>query len=267
MATEEIEISELEFTEELASDNLIPVESSTDTKATSLQILKNWLSSFFVDKTSNEDVGGTKNFLNICNFRNTVYFGSQVDATNPPTSGYKYTTTNWYRDKVGTVLGTQDVYKTNIDTIGHRLNVRRTVDGVGKSGNLSIEIDKTGLAVGRAPTPPQNSNGMEIVTTEWANTFCKETNKIVVEAKQTGDSWYRKYSDGWIEQGGRAPVGTGEITVNLVKPMKDGNYSLICTANFSSATAISYIGRYTTNFKAVRSANTIFTWEVRGYGA
>lgn len=43
MATEEIEISELEFTEELASDNLIPVEGLTDTKATSLQKLRDWL--------------------------------------------------------------------------------------------------------------------------------------------------------------------------------------------------------------------------------
>lgn len=43
MATEEIQISELEFTEELASDNLIPVEGLTDTKATSLQKLRDWL--------------------------------------------------------------------------------------------------------------------------------------------------------------------------------------------------------------------------------
>lgn len=43
MATEEIEISELEFTEELASDNLIPVEGLTYTKATSLQKLRDWL--------------------------------------------------------------------------------------------------------------------------------------------------------------------------------------------------------------------------------
>lgn len=265
MATRRIQ--DLENIEEVLPDSIIPVGEATKTKSMLVSQLKNWLSSFFVDKTSNEDVGGTKNFLNICNFRNAVYFGSQVDATNPPTSGYKYTTTNWYRDKVGTVLGTQDVYKTNTDAIGQRLNVRRTVDGVGKSGNLSIEIDKTGLAVGRAPTPPQNSNSMAIATTEWTNTFCKDTNKIVVEANQTGDSWYRKYSDGWIEQGGRVSAGTGEVTVTLVKPMRGSDYSLICTANFSSATPISYIGRYATNFKATRSANTIFTWEARGYGA
>ena len=60
MATEEIEISELEYTEELASDNLFPVESASDTKATSLQVLKNWLSSFFVGKNGDETIKGTK---------------------------------------------------------------------------------------------------------------------------------------------------------------------------------------------------------------
>ena len=265
MATRRIQ--DLENVEEVLADSIIPVGEATKTKSMLVSQLKNWLGSFFVDKTSSEDVGGTKNFLNICNFRNSVYFGSQVDATNPPTSGYKYTTTNWYRDKTGTVLGTQDVYKTNINAIGQRLNVRRTIDGVSKSGNLAIEIDDTGVAMGKAPTPPQSSNGGTIATTAWANTFCKDTNKIVVEANQTGDSWYRKYSDGWIEQGGRVSAGTGEVTVNLVKPMRGGDYSLICTANFSSATPISYIGRYATNFKATRSANTIFTWEARGYGA
>ncbi len=43
MATEEIEISELELAEELAPDNLIPIESLTDTKATTLQKIRDWL--------------------------------------------------------------------------------------------------------------------------------------------------------------------------------------------------------------------------------
>lgn len=72
MATEEIEISELEFTEELASDNLIPVESTTDTKATSLQILKNWLSSFFVGKTGDELISGVKTFERSTDFNGNI---------------------------------------------------------------------------------------------------------------------------------------------------------------------------------------------------
>lgn len=64
MATEEIEISELEFTEDLGADNLIPIESATETKATSLQIFKNWLLNFFVGKTGDETISGVKTFLN-----------------------------------------------------------------------------------------------------------------------------------------------------------------------------------------------------------
>ena len=68
MANEEIEISELEYTEEVAPDNLIPIESATDTKATSLQVLRDWFKSFFVSKTGDEEIGGVKTF------NDTTYF-------------------------------------------------------------------------------------------------------------------------------------------------------------------------------------------------
>lgn len=43
MATEEIEISQLELAEDLAPDMVLPVETITDTKATTLQKIKEWL--------------------------------------------------------------------------------------------------------------------------------------------------------------------------------------------------------------------------------
>lgn len=63
MATEEIEISQLELAEDLAPDMVLPVETTTDTKATTLQKIKEWLGSFFVDKTSDEEISGNKTFL------------------------------------------------------------------------------------------------------------------------------------------------------------------------------------------------------------
>lgn len=271
MATEEIEISELEFTEELVSDNLIPVESATDTKATSLQILKNWLSSFFVGKTGNETIGGVKTFTSspIYSMNNEVIIHKDTVAdrkVNPTSERFPLRLAA--RDKNNVGMGYIEFSQLTSGSVDGRLVIaNEKSDGTQVQARLGLGVMRDGTVYTYAPTPPKYDNSKKIATTDWVNTFCKETNKIVVEANQTGDSWYRKYSDGWIEQGGRAPVGTGEITVNLVRPMKDGNYSLICTANFSSATAISYIGRYATNFKAVRSANTIFTWEVRGYGA
>lgn len=43
MADGEITISELELSEELLADMVIPVETSTDTKSATLQQLKSWL--------------------------------------------------------------------------------------------------------------------------------------------------------------------------------------------------------------------------------
>ena len=120
-----------------------------------------------VKTSGNQTIGGTKDFSSSCNFRSSVYFGSQKDASNPPTSGNTYPVTNWFRDKTGTVFGTQDVYKTSQDVIGHRLNVRRAVNGVNKHGEVGVEIDNTGTVVGRAPTPVTTSNTTHIATTAW----------------------------------------------------------------------------------------------------
>lgn len=60
MAIEEIEISQLELAGDLAPDMVLPVETTTDTKATTLQAIKNWLSSFFVGKNGDETIKGTK---------------------------------------------------------------------------------------------------------------------------------------------------------------------------------------------------------------
>ncbi len=110
MATEEIEISKLEFTEELASDNLIPVESATDTKATSLQILKNWLSSFFVGITNAQTITGQKNFTsNIESHKN----GVALAIKNPNLTFGEVPSTECYNsitfgDKSGNTTGILD---------------------------------------------------------------------------------------------------------------------------------------------------------------
>ena len=49
---------------------------------------------------------------------------------------------------------------------------------------------------------------------------------VVVQNYKNGESWYRVWSDGWIEQGGNANVNT-EIT--LVKPFTKSNYTVIAT--------------------------------------
>ena len=61
--------------------------------------------------------------------------------------------------------------------------------------------------------------------------------QCVVETYVNGTSWYRIYSDGWCEQGGRFNANntatTASYTVNLLKYYKDTNYSIV-TCGYSN---------------------------------
>lgn len=60
MATKRIQ--DLENVEEVLADSIIPVGEATKTKSMLVSQLKNWLSSFFVSKTGDEDIAGKKTF-------------------------------------------------------------------------------------------------------------------------------------------------------------------------------------------------------------
>jgi hypothetical protein len=100
----------------------------------------------------------------------------------------------------------------------------------------------------------------------------------IIETYANGTSWYRIYSDGWIEQGGRLLSGTeGEATATLLKTMKNTNYCCQITlfgdsSAYGSAAIASFYtawGLTTTSFKYRRyKANTMqHMWQVSGYMA
>ena len=50
----------------------------------------------------------------------------------------------------------------------------------------------------------------------------------ITETWRSGTEWYRKYSDGWIEQGGRIAAGlTGTQTVSLIVPYTTTDYAVL----------------------------------------
>ena len=95
------------------------------------------------------------------------------------------------------------------------------------------------------------------------------------ESYVNGPSWYRLYSDNWIEQGGQidVPYNHTTITVSLMKPYKNTNYSIFATlggqvdngvaqVNWQSKTNSSFVlyGDYTS------STGTLPTsWSTCGY--
>ena len=60
--------------------------------------------------------------------------------------------------------------------------------------------------------------------------------KVVVETYKNGFSWYRVWSDGWIEQGGHLTVNVAATNVQLLKQYKDATYTTVgCQANINNA--------------------------------
>ena len=80
--------------------------------------------------------------------------------------------------------------------------------------------------------------------------------KILKEKYINGTSWYRVYSDGWIEQGGLAESGDGKV-VTLLKSFKNTNYTVLLTAYQTRS-----LGLYT----PLASATSASTFTMYGTG-
>lgn len=76
-------------------------------------------------------------------------------------------------------------------------------------------------------------------------------NIYVTDTWSDGNNWYRKYSNGWVEQGGYME-GLYDAKVTLHVPMKNTNYTVLTGKNYASSTgssaAINVYSKTTTNF-------------------
>lgn len=105
----------------------------------------------------------------------------------------------------------------------------------------------------------------------------KPLKAFIVETYQNGTSWYRVWSDGWIEQGGilaNSGSATGQSTIALLKPFKDTNYSVQVSwtnpGTGSPATAWTGCLRSKTTSNFVINKDEVswisqYTWEAKGY--
>lgn len=93
----------------------------------------------------------------------------------------------------------------------------------------------------------------------------------------TGD-WWRKYSDGWIEQGGFLAVASNAstTTLSLLKPMLNTSYNISLTRMYNatvspntmsgSVTVLNNSVKTTTSFKFIGYQHGVY-WHVVGKGA
>lgn len=99
----------------------------------------------------------------------------------------------------------------------------------------------------------------------------------IIESYINGSSWYRIWSDGWCEQGGKVTnVGATIQTITFLKPFKDANYYINCNQPLENVTSFQTFGitsRTTESFKVMQRNYNMdagacdSTWYACGYMA
>ena len=87
---------------------------------------------------------------------------------------------------------------------------------------------------------------------------------VVVTNYVNGTNWYRVWSDGWIEQGGR---GGGTYSKTFLKAFRDTNYTLIVTPLSTDGSNDNCMVKAisTTGFTAWVESNNSGFWYACGY--
>ncbi|OCG21148.1 hypothetical protein A9G11_08395 [Gilliamella sp. wkB108] len=148
-----------------------------------------------------------------------------------------------------------------------------------KTSDNNAPIYKIGNQVDFSQTP--TVNGQSVITDVSAiqNKLNEIGNRTyIVESYQNGDSWYKVYSNGFIEQSGTINIKTTAVNsvcgtfINLLKPMKTKNYG-VSIDKFNSGpwaqTEYAQAESYTTAFWLASYSSIAgecwVRWTARGY--
>lgn len=114
--------------------------------------------------------------------------------------------------------------------------------------------------------------------TEALNNKVDKGHQVIAFQEPTsanGYTWYRKYADGWVEQGGIQSSNTGSsgVTVNLPITMADANYTITATVTGEQVYFVGCLNKTATSF-LWRSFNRLGegydkagSWQVSGMAA
>ena len=87
--------------------------------------------------------------------------------------------------------------------------------------------------------------------------------KYVIESGSNDNGWYRKWSDGWIEQGGTRVAKNTWETITFLKPFINTNYTAL-TSNSAGGTNANGIRNKTTTSMQIYQ-NWQYDWYACGY--
>ena len=150
----------------------------------------------------------------------------------------------------------------------------RILGGTSPSTGANLDLYGEGDSDGKFVLRARNSSGYKVLEGKinGSLTWGGQSILTLVSFWSNNSSWYRKYSDGWIEQGGIC-ASTNYATVTLPLPMKDAGYNIsLGPSGYDSAAVSRSITDVTpTTFRIKVGYNDSLTrssyWHVCGYGA
>lgn len=201
--------------------------SGVDSSTTSTMVpTKGWVnnpetSTNVVHRSGNENITGNKVLLNNIYIKN-----SNIEQLTAPDSYserclFAFDKNNVRIGSIGFAMNDNGASRTYIES-------SKVIDGTATYGLIESYTDL-------------NGNHSYYIGGNLVKGFVKSTYK-------SGTSWYRIWSDGWIEQGGRVSISQDtQTTVTLLKPFSDTNYTVLITAN-RSGTQTAGDGNFTVEY-------------------
>lgn len=121
---------------------------------------------------------------------------------------------------------------------------------------------------------PSPSSSDQAATKGYVDGRIRNANTYVVKTYHSGKSWYRVWSDGFVEQGGfsNSPFGQA-VTVTLIKPLTTTDYTILlsCVDGSESAVRVMEPTKTQTSFQTLRyytgngrGSGSLY-WEALGY--
>lgn len=221
-----------------------------------------------VHTTGNENIAGTKTYTGYAYYKdsgtaihlNSTNFDTTVTPTSNLCAGIQLNDKNGVRiGKLETCINTSGVFTMS-------MNAHRKVNDTSKYSAVTCWVSADGTD--RCSFPKCTTNA----TT--SSTASNDKVAVITQNYKSGTSWYRVWSDGWIEQGGGWGTNTGgwaEASVTYLKAYKDTNYQLFVQGNWSNAECSSckVTARSTTGFTGTY-ANNLYSvmpswWYACGY--
>ena len=193
-------------------------------------------------------------------------FRSITTDSSVTSSSFQNLGTVMVRDKTNQITGYMQNSLSSGNLVQTSVGARRRIDGTDKTSSISVSVDGSGNAFCYFPK----------CTTKATTTSSAADNKVAVITQNyvNGYSWYRIWSDGWIEQGGKTDkISNASATVSFLRNFANTNSISIKIQPIGGDTN-NWAGQYycvksftTSNFTFVGAsgASSGYFWEAKGY--